>query len=541
MTETLKKRKRSDCSVRVEENVTESPPQSDINLNKEVAVTKRNRYTFEEKKKILEECKTLNSRELCAKYGLNKSVLSKWRSNEEIIKNAAKTSHSKTLKKVSEKNELDAELFTWLSDCRCKGIAVSGPMLCRQALVINSRIGGPENFKAIHGWLEKWKRRTHIKNLQITGEKLSADVEAANMYKAEFAEMVARKKLERSQVFNMDESGLVYKSTPKRTFVAADQAQAAGGKKQLERVTIATCSNADGSFMLPLILIGKSKNPRCLRNVNKDELPVWYCSQTNAWINKEIFEEWFTDVFVPKVESFLNSKNLPKTAVLLVDNCRSHRYVKINDIEVNFFPPNVTSLIQPMDQGIIQTVKLHYEINLVNAIVEAQNENVTLIEFLKTIDVHKVIFWIADAWKKVKPTTIQKCWKNLWPKEIRDASTQTDEDSFIIDNLDMSVGTDVTVKSLTADDRDVIELLNLMKKVDGYEDVDATTVSNWIQKTEKQETVDISEGSSSMEEFDCLENIRPSAECVVEQNDTQQDENDSHYVSESFAVLYENL
>ncbi|XP_046617474.1 jerky protein homolog-like [Neodiprion virginianus] len=228
MTETLKKRERSDCSVQVEENVTESPPQSDMNLNKEVAVTKRNRYTFEEKKKIFEECKTLTSRELCAKYGLNKSVLSKWRSNKEIIKNAAKTSHSKTLKKVSETN--DAESFTWLSDCRCKGIAVSGPMLCRQALVINSRIGGPENFKASHGWLEKWKRRTHIKNLEIT----------------------------------------------------ADQAQAAGGKKQLERVTIATCSNADGSFMLPLILMGKSKNPRCLRNVNKDELPVWYCSQTNA-------------------------------------------------------------------------------------------------------------------------------------------------------------------------------------------------------------------------------------------------------------------
>ncbi|XP_046590225.1 jerky protein homolog-like [Neodiprion lecontei] len=448
MTEMLKKRKRSDCSVQVEENVTESPPQSDINLNKEVAVIKRNRHTFEEKKKILKECKTLNSRELCAKYGLNKSVLRKWRSNEEIIKNAAKTSHSKTLKKVSETNERDAELFMWLLDYRCKGIAVSGPMLCRQALVINSRIGEPENFKASHGWLEKWKRRTHIKNLKITGEKLLADVEAANVYKAEFAEMVATKKLEGSQVFNMDESGLVYKSTPKRTFVAADQAQAAGGKKQLERVIIATCSNADGSFMLPLILIGKSKNPRCLRNVNKDELPVWY-----------------------RIESFLNSKNLPKTAVVLVDNCRSHGYVKINDIKVNFFPPNVTSLIQPMDQGIIQTVKLHYEINLVNAIVEAQNENVTLIEFLKTIDVHKVIFWIADAWKKVKPTTIQKCWKNLWPKEIRDASTQTDEDSFIIDNLDMSVGTDITFKSITADDRDVIELLNLMKKVDGYEEL----------------------------------------------------------------------
>lgn len=265
--------------------------------------------------------------------------------------------------------------------------------------------------------------------MDFKGEKLSADEEAANLFEAEFAEMVATKKLERSQIFNMDESGLMYKSTPKRTFVAADQSQASGGKKQLERVTLATCCNAHGSFILPLILIGKSKNPRCLKNVNKNELPLWYRSRTNAWINKEIFEEWFTDVFVPKVKIFLNSKNLPKTALLLVDNCRSHRYIKINEIEVIFFPPNVTSLIQPMDQGIIQTVKLNYEINLVNSIIEAQNESVTLIEFLKKIDMHKVIFWLADAWKKVKPTTIQKCWKNLWPKEIKDASTETDEAS----------------------------------------------------------------------------------------------------------------
>lgn len=56
-----------------------------------------------------------------------------------------------------------------------------------------------------------------------------------------------------------------------------------------------------------------------------------------------------------------------------------------------------------------------------------------------------------------------------------------------------------------------------------------------------KEEVNISEDSSSMAEFDSLENIPPSVECVADQNNTQQDENAFLYVSETFAVLYENL
>ncbi|XP_043266524.1 jerky protein homolog-like [Venturia canescens] len=548
MAETVKRRKSSDCGIQVEEStrvqsVSQSVPV--LYSTKEPTVMKRNRYTFEEKKKILEESKKSTSQEICAKYALNDSILRRWKSNQNVIENAAKSSNTKILKKINKSNDLDAKLFTWLADCRRKGIPVSGPMLCQQALVINSRVGGSNSFKASHGWLAKWKKRNPVKNLKITGEKLSADEETANRYKQKFSELVAEKELKRAQVFNMDETGLMYKSTPKRTFVPADETQASGGKKQLERITIATCCNADGSFKLPLIFIGKSKNPHCLRNIDKNKLPVWYRNQTNAWMNLEIFEEWFKDIFVPKVEIFLSSKNLPKTAILLVDNCRSHRYIKVNDIEIHFFPPNVTSLIQPMDQGIIQTVKLHYEINLVNAVIEAQDENVRLIEFLKKVDLYKVIIWVADSWEKVKSSTIDRCWNNIWPKELKDASTQTDQSSLTLDNLDISVGTEVTFTPLSADDRDVNDLLNCLKKVRGYEEADAATILEWVRKTEKKDDIaefHSSEVPSSMGEFGSIENYSPPVDHVMNQNDCQMNENTNfNYLSESLEILYESF
>ena len=69
------------------------------------------------------------------------------------------------------------------------------------------------------------------------------------------------------QTFNSDETGLYYRLLPQKTLAAHFEASAGGRKKQQERVTINACSNASGTVKLPLQLIGKSKNPRCFKNV----------------------------------------------------------------------------------------------------------------------------------------------------------------------------------------------------------------------------------------------------------------------------------
>lgn len=68
-------------------------------------------------------------------------------------------------------------------------------------------------------------------------------------------------------------------------------------------------------------------------------------------MSSALFNEWFSDEFVPNVESFLKSKVLPRKAVLLIDNPPTHpQNLKCGDIVVKFVPVNVTNLIQPLDQ-----------------------------------------------------------------------------------------------------------------------------------------------------------------------------------------------
>ena len=53
-------------------------------------------------------------------------------------------------------------------------------------------------------------------------------------------------------------------------------------------------------------------------------------------------------------------KKQNRTILLFVDNPSSHPLVNLSNVKVQFLPPNTTSLTQPMDQGIIQTVTLKF-------------------------------------------------------------------------------------------------------------------------------------------------------------------------------------
>lgn len=280
----------------------------------------------------------------------------------------------------------------------------------------------------------------------------------------------------------MDESNLPFKQIPSRTYAPKEYSQVPGVKKQMEKFTFAGCCNADGSLKLPLIVIGKSKNPRCLKDC-MTRLPVWYRNQKSAFMDKIIFEEWFRNEFVPIVENFLISINLPPVAVLFLDNCRAHFYIKVREIEVSFYPPNVTSLIQPMDQGIIQATKLKYQKKFLTSIVEAEKKDSNLIDHLKTVTIKNAIEWIAESWDEVQPRTISKCWNKIWPLMTKDVATQTDETAEDIFSLSEGVECEKVDSPESLNSSDLRALLNIFKTVSGYESTQSTDVLNWLENT----------------------------------------------------------
>ena len=101
---------------------------------------------------------------------------------------------------------------------------------------------------------------------------------------------------------------------------------------------------------------------------------------------------------------------------MFLDNCAAHPSEKelVSDdgkIIAKFLPPNVTALIQPMDQGVLESIKRVYWKSILRDLVS--QSTFTIQDFLKTLDMMKVIDTVATAWDMVTPAAIKNSWKKL--------------------------------------------------------------------------------------------------------------------------------
>jgi len=258
--------------------------------------------------------------------------------------------------------------------------------------------------------------------LTVTGEKLSSDFDATKPFVDKFEKTVRDLGLTSDQVYNADESGLFWRLLPKRVYVCRSEKSADGWKKAKDRITFMPCANASGTHKLQLLVIGKSKQPRAIRKV---KVPVVYKGQSRAWMTKALFHEWFEEEFCPQVRRFLRSRNLPQKALLVVDNAPGHDTgeeltSKNGQIKVMFLPPNCTTLLQPMDQNIIENIKSKFKKKTLLHIVSRDGD---ISKTMKEMNLNDVVFTLAESWNEIQPEVIQASWKNLCP-----LFSTTDED-----------------------------------------------------------------------------------------------------------------
>lgn len=152
------------------------------------------------------------------------------------------------------------------------------------------------------------------------------------------------------------------------------------------------------------MVIGKSKNPRCFKGVKS--LEVDYYFNKKAWMTSVIFEEW-----IMKLDKKMGQEK--RKIALIVDNCPAHPVhvkSKLKNIELIFFPPNLTSKLQPMDQGVIKNLKLYYRKKLVQKIIITIEENQTVDK--NFINLRESIAILSKAWTHdVSAKTVENCFK----------------------------------------------------------------------------------------------------------------------------------
>ena len=274
-------------------------------------------------------------------------------------------------------------------------------------------------------------------------------------------------------IYNADETGLYYRATPDGSLCYAYQ-QLSGSKKAMDRVTILCCANMSGNDKVKLLVIGKSKKPRCFKGINVDTLPVSYRANKNAWMTSLLLEEWIT-----RWDSALGKQS--RKILLLVDNyCTAHPALDtLKNIRLEFLPPNTTSLIQPMDQGIIKNIKGHYRKELVQMTITAIEDNLlstscTATEVSEKITILDAIRVVAKSWRQVKTQTIANCFRKggFWVTASEEgtesknlASQESDEEQALpeVVNGDSYLRIDEDMKCYNEDgtlEDDIVETLS---------------------------------------------------------------------------------
>lgn len=155
-------------------------------------------------------------------------------------------------------------------------------------------------------------------------------------------------------IFNFDESGIFFNLLPDRTLGIRGE-KCHGGTRSKQRLTAIFICNSDGSEKLRLWVIEKWANPRCFKGIDRSKLPCEYSNQRNAWIDETAFWQWLINF-----DSRMRVQN--RSVLLTLDNCSAHKIssLQLTNVKIKFFPSNMTSRLQPLDQGIIAVVKKNY-------------------------------------------------------------------------------------------------------------------------------------------------------------------------------------
>ncbi|GBN51771.1 Tigger transposable element-derived protein 4 [Araneus ventricosus] len=174
----------------------------------------------------------------------------------------------------------------------------------------------------------------------------------------------------------------------------------------------------NGSEKQKLTVIGKSQKSKCFKNVKK--LPVDYKSNKKAWMTSDLFQK-----YLRQWDKELAKKK--RKIVLLIDNCTAHiEPSNLQCIKVVFLSPNTTSVLEPMDQGVISSLKCHYRKQLILRILECYDKNKDC-----DISILDTVVLIEKFWRLITQSTIRNCFSHVGLTKTQ----QTEDDNIRLSKL----------------------------------------------------------------------------------------------------------
>lgn len=145
-----------------------------------------------------------------------------------------------------------------------------------------------EGFQASEGWFKMWQSLHSIKTVRTTS--------AAATYPEEFSKLITDLVNKPEQVFNADETALFWNRTPNKTFISTNEKSASGFKIAKDRITLLLYANASAECLSKSCMFNRSLNQI------KNNLPVFWYVNKQAWVLSITLSDWCQNCFVAEIE-----------------------------------------------------------------------------------------------------------------------------------------------------------------------------------------------------------------------------------------------
>ncbi|XP_015339967.1 tigger transposable element-derived protein 4 [Marmota marmota marmota] len=359
-----------------------------------VMVKKKKSLSIEEKIDIINAVESGKKKaEIAAEYGIKKNSLSSIMKNKDKVLEAFESLRFDPKRKrlrTAFYTDLEEALMRWYRIAQCLNVPVNGPMLRLKANDFAQKLGH-NDFKCSNGWLDRFKSRYGLVFRAQPAEASGVSVDPSTVWYQNILPYYLND-YHPKNVFNIKETGLLYRMLPTNTFAFKGETCSVG-KLCKDRITLVVGANMDGSEKLPLLVIGKNKNPHCFKGIKS--LPVHYEANRMAWMTSDIFEQW-----MQKLDEKFQAQQ--RRVVIFVDSSPAHPEVKnLKSIELAFFPSCLSSKFVAMKQGVIKSLKIKYRHCLIK-------------KFLSSVeDSREFTFSLLDA-----VDTLHLCWSTVTSETI---------------------------------------------------------------------------------------------------------------------------
>jgi len=233
-------------------------------------------------------------------------------------------------------------------------VPLSLAILRQKALQVAEHLGITD-FAASNGFIQRWASRHGLEDVALHGSGASANVEEGAARMAAIRQQL--KGVDVDPIYNVDETGLLYRVLPSRSYVPSEDRRTARGLKAMkskDRITLTLCCNATGTHEVSVTVNCKAAQQMCFPGEGNAS-PLPYLSQKLSWTDASVFKRWSEEVFVPAVQA-----RTAHHVYFIMENLGCHSFISHPQVTIIELSPNPTAEYQPLDAGIFMLLKNQY-------------------------------------------------------------------------------------------------------------------------------------------------------------------------------------